>query len=806
MQRHHILRIFRFAAFLIVIVTSFFVMGNSFSTSFAFEAKISPDQKPVDILQNEFKHKDKNTKPSKELSKKEFILRVADNFYELSDGDRENACREFDGYFDDLIRNTDKNNWKDTGKELQDFISNSNGLKSWYITYLIREISSIKNAYQRKALMMGISRINNDKFIFISDSDVLKLYRLYNTDLINTLSLDEKILLLSGNYLRYNFPDYYKIDYLYTGKSRIEELEREKLRRKIVNVFFEITEKTGENEILVLIARNLTNRNLLQTPGDFNRYIDLLTRLKSNDSENNLLAQLLRTANFRKEKYLWESKTFTKLEEDRKKLKKKDDFFLCENRNDKFIRRHPESWFCRGAVEYQKVRGGEYYSYQQLKYMESEDQFHPEEEIPGWNRWLREFPDHPSADDALYRLGRCYEIKGDYDRAIGCFIDVLKAPDDYWRYEAVYRIVYILDVEMTGVDFENYLANNPDGMILPEILYSYGVNLMREGNYNRAISVFNDLMKKYPLKNDEFFIFSMYFYHKGSMEKNLIKQIIDCKALARLQKQIDNTKTSRQKADMLYKKGQYLYGNFLTFYNHLWNGGRVWYYYFSHGIRYDDEAPLTTTRIRRENLEKRFYDKFYNRMQAISVFKQIPKVDPNYPDMDKVYYSIAMEYTGFDGYQDNAEKYIDWRYGRAKYLEKLLKEFPDSPLADDAVFSYPDIYWNKKHNMSQKEYIVRKYPFSDMGRKLLMERNIPDASDTYLLRYHLRHAVSAQSVKKILLNYLKSRLGLSIRVRLISQDVDIMLSLAIWVINLPKYEILPKCPGSLIPVWAKQVM
>lgn len=727
------------------------------SPVFALEPKKNPEK----IWQNTDMTDDGDNSAGKKITRKELMKRIAGNLYNLPDSDRRVAFREFEGYFDDLLKKTDGRNWKDTGKEIRDFIIQSEILQNWYIKYLSEKIFTMKNTFQRKAMIMGGSQEDDRRcYPSLSESFTLKLFGLYNARLIKTLSRDEKILFFSGNFTYYDFVKYYEINHTSSERYWVFARENENIRRQIVNTVFDIAARTDDNAILKLIIRQYAVGSLLQTPFDFDRYISLLEHIRDREPGNKVILQKLRIARFKKDKYGHGNRALLKLEKDRKSLKKEDDFDLCSNLNDKYIRRHPESWFCRGAVEYIKVRGGEYYSYRPLKYMESEDQFNPTEEIPGWNRWLQEFCDHPSEDDALYRLGRCYEIEGDYDRAIRCFVDILKTPDDSWSFDAACRIVYILDVEMTTDDFEGYMANYPDNIIMPEVLYSYGVCLMREGYYEKAVSVLNELRDNYSLSNDDIFIFANFRYVEDSIEGKLSKQIADCRTLARLQRLIDNAKTPRQKADFLYKKGQFLYYRFLTFYNKLWNGNRIWYYFFVHGIHYDDEAPMTTTRIRRENLERRFYEKFYNRMQSISVFKQIPEIDPRYPDMDKVYYSIAMEYANFDGYQDNAEKYIDWQYGRAKYLEKLLKEFPESSLADEAVYAYPDEHWHKKHKISREDYIMRRYPLSDLGKKLLVERNISRDTETDTIRYHIRKMVSADMVKDMLMECLKSGIGI----------------------------------------------
>ncbi|HOV80488.1 MAG TPA: hypothetical protein PK728_10360, partial [Bacillota bacterium] len=106
--------------------------------------------------------------------------------------------------------------------------------------------------------------------------------------------------------------------------------------------------------------------------------------------------------------------------------------------------KYPQSYLGRGIKAYEEVRGWPYFEIDRPE--ESfeviwvppygDEQYDPDREIPGWEKFLAEFPRHPASDDAAYRLARCYEIKGRYADAVKTMQKARYLPDGDMRYAA----------------------------------------------------------------------------------------------------------------------------------------------------------------------------------------------------------------------------------------------------------------------------------------------------------------------------------------------------------------------------------
>lgn len=623
-------------------------------------------------------------------------------------------------YFQQALDKTNRDNWKLVSYDFRFIQKEFSSSTEIYSKFFVSNIKKNPGKYKRKALIYGL--INGTRYSGnpYSSKSYLSFMNIYENKLCKIIKPDEKKIFFSNG--------------ISMGESYYSS--EEKTCNKYIIRLFEIAMNEENPEIIRIILDKFGKRGGLKTSQDYRRYIKLLKRARHCLKSPEVFKQKIRIACELLDSIYWKQRISKRFYSEISRMKnKEDDFFLCKNRNDKFIESHPQYRFCKGAHLYKKIRGGKYYSYSYLKHMRSEHMFNTKREIPGWNRFLEEYPDHPSTNDALYRLGRCYEIEGDYILAINCFLNAMKCSDKwghifgedegYIHYDSVHRIFYILDVEMEPADFERFISFYPYSVIIPEVKYSYAICLMRNGRYRDALWKFKNLKNNYSLKKYDLYLSRLLWGRDFTMETGLSRNLVDCTCLAGIQRKIDSASSQRQKARYLYQKGAYIYHRDMTFYNYLWNGSRAWYYYFSGGVRYSDEVPRDDPqRVRRENIEKRFYHKFYDRMQAISVFKQIPDVDPDFPDMDKVYFSIAMEYGNFDTCEDNARKFINWRYGRAKYFTKLLKEYPWSPLADDAVLEFPPAYWYQYKNESRENYVMRNYPFSDNGKRLIVRKSV----------------------------------------------------------------------------------
>ena len=120
-------------------------------------------------------------------------------------------------------------------------------------------------------------------------------------------------------------------------------------------------------------------------------------------------------------------------------LTQEDQVLLVGGLNWQFLKaagqKYPQSYLGRGIKAYEAVRGIPYFEIDRIdekqyqttwgsSYLDGQyppygdEQYEPDREIPGWEKFLAEFPRHPASDDAAYRLARCYEIKGRFADAV----------------------------------------------------------------------------------------------------------------------------------------------------------------------------------------------------------------------------------------------------------------------------------------------------------------------------------------------------------------------------------------------------
>ncbi|KUK40532.1 MAG: putative membrane protein, partial [Clostridia bacterium 62_21] len=99
--------------------------------------------------------------------------------------------------------------------------------------------------------------------------------------------------------------------------------------------------------------------------------------------------------------------------------------------------RYPQSYLARGIEAYERVRGQPYFAIEREEQepgawpprFYGDDQYDPAREIPGWEKFLAAFSRHPAADDAAYRLARCYEIQGRWADALNALHQAFFLPD-----------------------------------------------------------------------------------------------------------------------------------------------------------------------------------------------------------------------------------------------------------------------------------------------------------------------------------------------------------------------------------------
>ena len=159
------------------------------------------------------------------------------------------------------------------------------------------------------------------------------------------------------------------------------------------------------------------------------------------------------------------------------------------------IQADPSGYLARGVAAYEAVEGGRPYFVVQRcpgtgpcqAFASGDAQYDPAREIPGWEAFLREYPGHPAAADAAYRLARCEEILGDWSDALRDMELAAEVyPDGQIAPEAQGRLDFMLDVEIPAAALAALAASPPLPALAGPIRYALAVRQLRAGQYAQA--------------------------------------------------------------------------------------------------------------------------------------------------------------------------------------------------------------------------------------------------------------------------------------------------------------------------------
>ncbi|HYF76108.1 MAG TPA: hypothetical protein VD973_03160 [Symbiobacteriaceae bacterium] len=357
---------------------------------------------------------------------------------------------------------------------------------------------------------------------------------------------------------------------------------------------------------------------------------------------------------------------------------------------------YPDSFLARGIKAYEAVRGKPYFQWDRRTpgadfpepWEHGNRQYDPDREIPGWTAYLRDFARHPGADDAAYRLGRSYEVTGQYSEALKALLLATTLPDGEMGYHARGRIAWILDAHLT----EEELAQLDVPELKVAIDYSIAVRKLRTGRYAEAIADLDQVLthssEPSPLEDR-----GLAFWPgvKAQREKAAALQALTA----------DSSPESR------YKLAATIYHDELIFYNYLWGGGRAGYFYYAGGHATEalmgDMDPRYT----------RWIAEFNNYVQAASAFAALEAVPGEIGD--KAAYSRALSLLKLErGYGSDVALWRplpDIADEAVAQLERFVAQRPKSDLADDALLSLAYL----KQDKSYAERIAKEYPRSELA-------------------------------------------------------------------------------------------
>jgi tetratricopeptide (TPR) repeat protein len=169
------------------------------------------------------------------------------------------------------------------------------------------------------------------------------------------------------------------------------------------------------------------------------------------------------------------------------------------------VQADPSGLLARGVAAYETVEGGRpYFAVDRCPdpaapcwpFLSGDAQYDPAREIPGWQAFLRQYPTHPAAADAAYRLARCEEILGrwrDALRDMRLAADVY--PDGQIAPEARGRLVFMLDVEIPDTALQALAADPPAPELAADLRYGWALRELRRGEFRQAAA---DLQRNPP--------------------------------------------------------------------------------------------------------------------------------------------------------------------------------------------------------------------------------------------------------------------------------------------------------------------
>ncbi|MDD4238812.1 MAG: protease complex subunit PrcB family protein [Desulfotomaculaceae bacterium] len=378
--------------------------------------------------------------------------------------------------------------------------------------------------------------------------------------------------------------------------------------------------------------------------------------------------------------------------------------------------KYPQSYLGRGIKMYEEVRGEPYFEIdraeEQFNYVwvppYGDEQYEPDLEIPGWEKFLTELSRHPAADDAAYRLARCYEIKGRFADAVKTMQKARFSTDGDMRYASDGRLVYILDVRMTYDQLKALSLENLEPPLNAFVNYSLAVKEIRRDNYGQAALRLEEFLKQeedmtasrhilpfYQLNNDEQYDFC------GSVEK----QLDVVKEIAGLQLQWEKSKDPED----LYNLAAAIFHKEMLYYNHLWAGQRQYYNWLgninatSHG-----HAPAEMAAFIRE---------LSNYNHSLPYFQEVYQAPSSASELKaRALYSAGLCYIGLDEWGEDASFAFNLSEIQEKVIsayQRFVKEYPNSSMADDALLALGAYTGDAAY----LQRILDEYPESDIMGK-----------------------------------------------------------------------------------------
>ncbi len=371
--------------------------------------------------------------------------------------------------------------------------------------------------------------------------------------------------------------------------------------------------------------------------------------------------------------------------------------------------KYPDSFLSKGIKEYENITGKPYFMIDlpdpgEWLYAKTygDGAYKPDVEITQLLDFLNKYSAHPAADDAAYRLGRNYEIRGNYPSALKyLYNSAEKLPDgDGIRYDAQGRIMYILDAAMDADALQYAMKSGavPE-QIKPCIEYTAAVKAARGGDYAKAAAGLKDFVKQYRGQA----IYGIEVSESDSFWNNIFKQ----------EDMYDQLTDLKQKGDVgsLYSAAALIYKNEDIFYNNIWSGERQAYMWMGH---------MNEVLTKESGAYKKYFLSFNNFGQALSIYQDLSNKNLTPELTEKTDYNIALCYSHLMDYSQEVTLlglYDGYKEKAIESFKNFVAAHPDSTMADDALYALGHIAGDD----SYFSRILKEYPNSDMAQKAANE-------------------------------------------------------------------------------------
>lgn len=358
---------------------------------------------------------------------------------------------------------------------------------------------------------------------------------------------------------------------------------------------------------------------------------------------------------------------------------------------------YPDSLLARGIRAYEEVRGEPYFSESRqmgrgrFPIWELGNQtYDPAREIPGWERFLEEFPRHPAADDAAYRLARSLEIEERYAEAITWLHRTTGLPDGEMAHQARGRIIWILDALLEEEALAALDREELPEEVRPYLDYSLALRHLRAGRYPEAVTALDQLLAAHG----DLDVPVAAGMHQPTYRHLLQEQRAQAARLAEL--------AARPDPESQYALAATMFHDEELFRNQLWLIGKGYGGFGGHA-----EVAL---RGDMEERYSRWMAESSNYVQAAKAFAQVENAPPEIAA--KATYSRALSLAKL---LRPGTVIALWKPETAiaaeavELFEAMAARFPDHELADDALLSLAYL----KRDPGYFTRILQEYPDSD---------------------------------------------------------------------------------------------